>query len=196
MCGEYGEKFTRPHYHACLFGIEFSDRVPIRESEGIILYNSPLLDEIWGKGFTSIGDVNFETAAYTARYITKKVTGKHAEDHYQKSCSHTGNPVIIEPEFVRMSLKPGIGKDWYDRFKYDLYLGDFALHKNKKIKIPRYYDKIMEIEDEDFEKIKFARRQKARRFLADNTPERLEVREKVKLLKYKQLSRSYESNDT
>lgn len=193
MCAEYGENFNRPHYHACLFGLDFTDKDPIREQEGIILYNSPTLDEIWGKGFTSIGDVTFETAAYTARYITKKITGAEQHDHYQKTCEHTGNLISLEPEYTNMSLRPGIGKSWYDNYKSDLYPSDFAIHNNRKIKIPRYYDKIMELEGGDIEKIKQKRRKKAARLAANNTPERLETREKLQHLKFKQLKRSYET---
>ena len=195
MCAEYGENFSRPHYHACLFGIDFPDKDPIRESEGIILYNSATLDKIWGMGYTSIGDVTFETAAYTARYITKKITGKNAHDHYQTTCQHTGNLITLEPEYTNMSLRPGIGKQWYDKYKTDLYPSDFAIHKNRKIKIPRYYDKIMELEGGDLETIKRKRKQQARKLLKENTPERLAAREKVKLLKFKTLSRTFE-NDT
>ncbi len=193
MCAEYGENFKRPHYHACLFGIDFPDKDPIRESEGIILYNSPTLDRLWGKGYTSIGDVTFETAAYTARYITKKITGKNSHEHYQTTCEHTGNLISLEPEYTNMSLRPGIGKRWYDSYKNDLYPQDFAIHGNRKIKIPRYYDKIMELEGGDIEEIKRQRKIQAARNAADNTPERLEVRERVKELKFKQLLRSYEN---
>lgn len=194
MCGEYGENFNRPHYHACLFGVHFPDREVIKESEGIILYNSPTLDSIWGKGFTSIGDVTFETAAYTARYITKKITGEKAQDHYQTSCQHTGNLIALEPEYTTMSLKPGIAADWFAKYKTDLYPSDFAVHQGKRVKIPRYYDKRMELEDEDFETIKLQRKQNARKFLSENTPERLAVREKIKHLNFKKLTRSYEND--
>lgn len=196
MCAEYGEKFTRPHFHACLFNIDFSDKTPISEREGIILYNSPTLDKIWGKGITSIGDVNYETAAYTARYINKKITGKNQHDHYQTTHPVTGEIINLEPEYTSMSLKPGIGQDWYHRYKSDLYPHDNLIHRNRKLKMPRYYDKTYELEGNDLEAIKKIRKQKARKQLKENTPERLAVREKVKLLKYKQLTRSYENHDT
>jgi len=193
MCAEYGEKFSRPHYHACLFGVDFPDKDPIKESEGIILYNSPALDEIWGLGYTSIGDVTFETAAYTARYITKKITGDQAHNHYQTTCAHTGNLITLEPEYTSMSLKPGIGADWLEKYKTDVYPSDYIIHRGKKIKVPRYYDKIMELEGTDIEAIKKLRKKKAAKFKDDNTPERLAVREQVKTIKFNQLSRSYEN---
>ena len=193
MAGEYGEKFSRPHYHACLFGVDFPDKDPIRECEGIILYNSPTLDDIWGKGYTTLGDVTFETAAYTARYITKKITGDQANQHYQTTCAHTGNLITLEPEYTAMSLKPGIGADWLEKYETDVYPSDFIIHRGKKIKVPRYYDKIMELRGEDLETIKKLRKKNAARFKEDTTPERLAVREHLKLLKFKQLSRSYEN---
>jgi len=194
MCGEYGENLKRPHYHACLFGLDFTDKDPIRESEGIILYNSPLLDEIWGHGFTSIGDVTFETAAYVARYVTKKITGEQSHDHYQTTCEHTGNPINLEPEYTNMSLNPAVGKRWLEKFQTDVYPSDFAVHQNRKLKLPRYYDKVMELNGADLGTIKLRRKREAAKRAADNTPDRLAVREKSKLLKFKQLARSYESD--
>ncbi|AXL14759.1 replication initiator protein [Microviridae sp.] len=195
MCGEYGEKFSRPHYHACLFGIDFPDKQPFKDNEGIITWSSELLDSIWTHGYTTIGEVNFDTAAYTARYITKKVLGQEKEDHYYRTCEHTMNLVPIEPEYATMSLKPAIGKEWYEKYKSDIYPSDFLVHQGKKLKIPRYYDNLYEIAGGDIEEIKTVRKQNMRKHLKDNTPERLAVREEVTKLRYKQSSRSYE-NDT
>ena len=71
QCGEYGEKFGRPHYHAIIFNHTFPDmkRVPGKHKD---LYTSEILKKIWKKGHVSIGTVNFETAAYVANYVQKK----------------------------------------------------------------------------------------------------------------------------
>lgn len=75
QCGEYGEKFHRPHYHMCLFGHDFyDDREHFKTSTGDKLYVSELLSEVWGMGHCLIGDLTFESAAYVARYVTKKLT--------------------------------------------------------------------------------------------------------------------------
>ncbi len=67
-CGEYGENLQRPHYHACLFGHDFADKEFFQNSNGNDLYISKQLDKTWNKGFATIGNMTFETAAYTARY--------------------------------------------------------------------------------------------------------------------------------
>ncbi len=78
-CGEYGESdLRRPHYHACLFGIDFPDRLPFSSRNDITTYTSDTLTDIWGKGFTTCGELNYQTAAYTSRYIMKKVTSNKA----------------------------------------------------------------------------------------------------------------------
>jgi hypothetical protein len=77
MAGEYGELRDRPHFHACIFGLDFEDKKFLKRTEtGSILYTSKILEELWPYGYSSIGDVNFESAAYVARYIMKKVNGK------------------------------------------------------------------------------------------------------------------------
>lgn len=195
MCAEYGEKFSRPHYHACIFNHDFPDKDPIKETEGLILYNSPALDKIWGKGYCSVGDLTFETAAYTARYILKKINGDRAADHYETTDKYTGEIINLQPEFSQASLKPGLGKDFLIKYTTDLYPSDFAIYKNKKIKLPRYYDKVMEFNNYDLEEIKVERLRKAKLHYKDNTPSRLRVREEIHLLKQQQIHRNYE-NDT
>ena len=83
-CGEYGELNKRPHYHACIFGFDFPDkRLWKVTNSGHRLYISESLDELWPFGFCTIGNVTFESAAYVARYIMKKVNGDAAADHYE-----------------------------------------------------------------------------------------------------------------
>jgi hypothetical protein len=76
-CGEYGDNTNRPHYHAILHGINFSDWCYLFDSpSGQPIYTSTTLEKIWSKGFVTIGEVTFESAAYVARYVVKKITGK------------------------------------------------------------------------------------------------------------------------
>ena len=95
-CGEYGELLYRPHYHACLFGFDFSDKVLWSTRGGVRLYRSKILEKLWTFGFSTIGDVTFESAAYVARYCTKKITGDKADEHYNGR----------SPEYVTMSRPP------------------------------------------------------------------------------------------
>lgn len=82
MCGEYGENFGRPHFHACLFNFNFDDLTLWKTQNKQKLYRSKKLEKLWPLGHSSVGTVTFESAAYVARYIMKKVTGDAAEDHY------------------------------------------------------------------------------------------------------------------
>ena len=141
-CGEYGEETHRPHYHIILFGYDFPDKYFYKLSkDGYPYYISPMLTSIWGKGYCSVAAVSFETCAYVARYVTKKLTGDVGKEAYEG----------IQPEFVNMSRRPGIGKDWYDQYKSDLYPYDEAIFngngKTRVMRVPRYYDKLLEQED-------------------------------------------------
>ena len=46
QCGEYGDKFGRPHYHAILFNTNFRDREIIQGQKG--LTQSETLSKLWG----------------------------------------------------------------------------------------------------------------------------------------------------
>ena len=179
MAGEYGEQLGRPHFHACLFNYDFSDKVFFkRTGSGSNLYRSPKLESLWLYGYSSIGDVNFQSAAYVARYIMKKVNGKHQDEHYERVDDETGEITVRRPEFTKMSLKPGIGYDWYKEWKDDVYPDDFVVVNGKKVRPPRFYDKKFKVDHpEEFEVIEFQRECRVRERFEDNSDERLAVKE-------------------
>lgn len=181
-CGEYGENGTqRPHYHALIFGYAFPDRRPWKRRADHQLFTSAQLDRLWGHGFCSLADLTYETAAYTARYVLKKLDRNPEHPVYEKLDVRTGELVRRQPEYVTMSLKPGIGRRWIEKYPEN-YRRGFIVVKGKKVKIPRYYDKFMEgAMPEEFLALRRKRLREMNTKIrkAENTPERLGVREVV-----------------
>lgn len=187
--GEYGDLLGRPHYHAIIFGHDFDDRVFFKETNGVKLDTSEKLRSIWKKGHCSVGDVTFKSAAYVARYIMKKISGDKQKDHYERVDHMTGEVVQLPQEYTTMSRRPGIGKEWFDKFKKDAYPSDFITHEGSKYSLPRYYDNMFEMENPKVMKeIKQKRIDNIHK--EDNTRQRLEAREKVKIAQLTQLKRS------
>jgi len=186
-CGEYGEQLARPHYHALFFGYNFPDlRLHDPNKK---LFTSAILSTAWGKGFCTVGEATYESAAYVARYILKKQTGSEAKNHYTRT-TDTGAEYEVQPEYTTMSRSPGIGSDWYDEYKGDAFPSDFLVHRGKIQRVPKYYEaKFAESNPEDFQEIKKKRLAKAKEHSENNTPERLKVREKSQQLKLRKLKR-------
>ena len=112
-CGEYGDITFRPHYHAIVFGLSLPDLEPKFKNElGDWIYTSETLSGIWKNGLCSVGEATHESIAYVARYVTKKKYGKEAE-LYEK--------LNIVPEFINMSRKPGLGREYYEENKDKLF---------------------------------------------------------------------------
>lgn len=181
MAGEYSELNKLPHFHACLFGAHFKDKYYFKNSpSGMKLYRSPTLEKLWPFGYSSIGDVTFESAAYVARYVMKKQTGENTKNHYERIDARTGEIFSIRPEYNRMSLKPGIGKNWISKYINDVYPRDKVRVNNHDAKPPRYYDKHLEtVLLPEYAELKLEREHKARLQRKDNTEERLRDKEKV-----------------
>lgn len=193
-CGEYGSKLGRPHYHACLFNFDFPDRELWSVRDGTKLYVSAELSKLWKFGFSTVGDVTFESAAYVARYITKKVNGEKAAEHYQRVDQY-GEIHEQVPEYITMSRRPGIGKPWLVKFASDVYPHDRVVLRGRTFRPPKYYDSIFDVDSpEIMEEVKFQRQQRAKMDLSNCTFERLVVREKHQLLAFKQLKRGYEDD--
>nr|QJB19747.1 MAG: replication initiator protein [Microvirus sp.] len=96
LCGEYGDRTFRAHYHAIIFGYDFPDRVPRGKShKGYNLYVSPMLSNLWTKGFHTIQDTSIATCIYTALYTAK-------------SKYHLPESLRDAPEFNLMSQNLGV----------------------------------------------------------------------------------------
>lgn len=185
-CGEYGDKTQRPHYHALIFGHEWTDLKYYKDTKnGDKLYTSLQLNDTWGLGNCYIGAVTFKSAGYCARYIMKKQTGKNTQQHYQFIDDITGEIYDRAPEYSTMSRRPGIAAAWYAKYASDLYPHDYAITPDgKKIPAPDFYDKLYkEAHEASHRTIKGKRKIAARKHSDNNTPERLAVREKIQQLK-------------
>nr|QJB20262.1 MAG: replication initiator protein [Microvirus sp.] len=185
MSGEYGDEFGRPHFHAILFNCDFPDKV-LWKRDPEPLYTSEVLSGLWdNKGFCTIGAVTLTSAGYCARYAMKKIMGPASGDAYQSIDKETGEVFDRSPPFCHMSLKPGIGYDWFMKYYTDCFPCDFLVHDGRKFPVPRYYTKLFEdINASSHEKVLRGRRAmvRARKDHPDNTPRRLRDRWEVSKL--------------
>lgn len=188
MCGEYGDDFGRPHFHAILFNCVFSDKVFFKRIDGVDYYTSEILSRLWGHGFCLIGDVTLASAGYVARYNLKKITGAAAGAAYQ-FITPDGVVVDRDPPFSKSSNRPGIGASWFLKYHKDCFPSDYMVHAGKRFPVPRYYTKLYElISAQDAEAVKKLRR-KARIAQRDNpdfTSRRLRDKNEVALLNAQQ----------
>lgn len=148
-CGEYGPKTHRPHYHALLFGLDFShDRWRIATADpSKVEFRSPLLDETWGKGFTTLSPLTFATASYVAGYVSKKLTENQRD---QLSAHQSSGHMTLDdllPEFLVQSRRPGLGAKWFEKYWHDVYSKDEVHIGENTYRPPKYYDELLRLKD-------------------------------------------------
>lgn len=152
-CGEYGDATGRPHYHLALFGpFGTTNSDPERTQEeparsGASQFTHSDISAVWPYGLHRFSELTWESAAYVARYVLKKVSGAHAETHYSGRV----------PEFQRSSH--GLGKAHVGTWFSDIYPSDQVVIPGRGAFMPPpYYDRILEkIDPSLFEKVKKAR---------------------------------------
>lgn len=210
MCGEYGEKYSRPHFHACLFNCDFPDRRLVGSRNGFNYFDSEILSELWGKGLCRIGDVTFESAAYVARYVTKKMVAPSTAK--LDSIGDSLDPETLRklraaraavdrhyggrlPEYTQMSKQDGgIGKGFFEKFQGDMYPRDYVVFEGKQLKPPKYYDSLFELQQPSvMDLLKMRRRSSVYKWASELTWDRLRVRERFQEVKFEQLKRGYEN---
>lgn len=127
-CGEYGKKGKRPHYHAIIFNWSPTNddiicNVPGEKS----LFRSRTLESVWTYGFSSFGQLTFDSAKYCAKYMQKM-------NDFPQGC---------EKPFTLMSNKPGIAFDYVNQNE-DFLIDDKIYNNSHYIKTPRYFLKVLE----------------------------------------------------
>ena len=152
LSGEYGENGTqRPHYHVILFGIGLADLGKLvqfgRNEIGQNYYLSPEMEERWPFGHVLVADVSWQTCAYVARYVVKKLSGPMSVEYAKKNRIK---------EFCLMSRKPGIGADYLRKHPDCLDLMNINISTpegGRKISVPKYYLKQLVSENKEENKL-------------------------------------------
>lgn len=174
--GEYGDRNWRPHYHACLFGVDFSsDKLLLERSPKGDLFTSHKLSSVWQRGFVTVGSLEFGSAAYVARYCLKKVGREVHTERYRRVDDETGEVWSVAPEFAVMSRRPGVGSEWFERFGREVFPVDSVVHEGRQYKPPRFY--LDRLDDVAADSVKERRFLEALKHGEDSTPRRLEDRE-------------------
>lgn len=177
--GEYGPGMCRPHYHAAIFGFDFPDKVLWKNRNLCRLYRSSLLEKEWGKGFATIGNLDYASAAYLAGYMVKKL-GTRSRFRYDGKT----------PEFSIMSRRPGIGAAWIDKYQDEVYRDDTVMINGLQIRPPKYYDsKYKGIEELKLERMKKTKHKTKQQLHA------IELNKHARKL-IKQSKRSYEQGES
>lgn len=210
MCGEYGEAcqncnlsrrycrcrtyipgLGRPHYHAALFNYDFIDKELWKDKKRYRIYTSKFLNHLWPWGYSTIADLNWESAAYIARYITKKILGDKelSERHYKGRL----------PEYTNMSRGNrnsklnGIGSKWFELYQNDIYPKDSIHYKGKSLRPARYYDKLYDIDHHDtLLEIRKSRKERGKKNAVNEIAQRRSSRARVAQYRLQQNFRSYE----
>lgn len=202
--GEYGDLYDRPHYHLLTFNHDFNDKIlhSICPDTGVKLYTSEQLSSLWKFGHASTGAVTYQSAAYVARYIMKKINGDLAVSHYTRQHPIHLTWHQVEPEFV---LRSGnLGLSWFNKYKSDCFPSDFLVVDGRQTRVPRFYDKLLKKEEQPrpekkffqelnaqpLRRLKKGRRAQSRLRAEDQTPARLRVREFVKKSQLTRLKRN------
>lgn len=133
-CGEYGDRFGRPHYHALLFGASVSrDERASGET-----YRSHDIAAAWTDGQHIVGEVTPASAAYVAGYVGKKFGRVDRSESRVYYDPESGELVDWQQPFARMSNRPGIGVPYLEKYGTELLRG-FAIRDGRKVPLPRYY---------------------------------------------------------
>lgn len=142
--GEYGDRTHRPHFHACVFGMDFADQALTIRQAPQRLYTSMALQQAWGKGLVSAGAITFETARYTASYVMKKLGEKKT---YRRLDEETGELIALEQPRALMSRNLALA--WWKEWKQGVIDHDRVVVQGRPQKPPKAYDQWLKGHDEE-----------------------------------------------
>lgn len=121
---EYG-KNGKKHWHLVVFNHEFKDKTVHTSRNGIPLYSSADLADLWPFGFNTIGTLTEASAMYTAQYMQKDFKHNYVKTGKASKSVHRG---IGTPYFLR-------------HFEQVLRLG-YVPYNGRRCPIPRSFLKV------------------------------------------------------
>lgn len=139
LAGEYGGQTLRPHYHTIVFNLKLNlDDLTFykNDPQGHSLYISDKLSKIWGNGFVVVGSANWQTSAYVARYVTKKI-----------GSNELYSDIGLLPPFSLSSRRPGIGYQFFIDHGYKDFYSLSTDDGGRKFPCPDYFLDILEQKD-------------------------------------------------
>lgn len=148
-CGEYGDKTLRPHYHFAGFDWKIDDLKFFKKTATGNYFLSDRLRSVWGRGHVIVAPLEYQSAAYIARYVTKKMHGGNVRYLPDESADpETGE---IFPYTIQRSFQSkGLGLKWYNDHFDEVWNLDGCLYNNSYMILPpRYYFKQLEKSDPD-----------------------------------------------
>lgn len=169
VCGEYGLKDGRAHWHAILFGFDFPDKQLVYVKNTYQHYFSQILQDCWSTynkstdsyipiGFIDLCNVDYDCCAYVSQYVMKKLPVDQKGVAVGSYICDDGELKTIEltdvaPPIIRSSRNPAVGLRWYKKYGKQACENGFitVLDKDKKshrkIKTPSYYLSKFELDE-------------------------------------------------
>ena len=111
-CGEYGDKFSRPHYHIAFLGLSDNQ---IRQ------YSR----KVWKFGLCDIGALSNGGLRYVCKYMTKQNPSKKVSQVYDSAG--------VEKPFIYHSI--GLGKEWIIKHLQQIADNNFQFTINGKVNV-------------------------------------------------------------
>lgn len=130
---EYGPQGGRPHYHGIIFGLTKKD--------------ANLINEVWSKGFTYLGDANDKTIVYCSKYCVKPTEFQSHSNPHRKG--YFDNEKWMDEQGIRRKpfriMSIGLGKSYCEdeknlRFHFrEVFRNNYLRIGKHKKKMPRYF---------------------------------------------------------
>lgn len=175
-CGEYGDKFNRPHYHVLFFGLDYQ------------LHKS-FFEQSWKKGSVKVLPVQSGSFRYVAKYLSKPYSKEYNDIQYYD--------IGLIPPFRKMSR--GLGVKVYLDHLDEIRDNGFFVFCGRRISVSRYYfnkllaynDRLVLAREKSIDDNRRRLSEDAKRFnLSDSYYRHFRVEQKEKVLQSQHLNQN------